>query len=128
MQTGSSRSRRHPLEGLAWYGFFGGAAASLLLAIASVIAIDALFLGWSDFVHYLAQARTWASLWLTVWTASLSTAIAMAMGIPIGYVLSRYSIPFPRLSLTLIDLPVMVPPAAVGLFLLGLFQSYPAEN
>lgn len=128
MQTGVSLSRRHPLEGLAWYGFFGGVAASLLLAIASVIVIDALFLGWSDFAHYLTRPRTWTSLWLTVWTATLSTAIAMAVGIPVGYVLSRYRIPFPRLSLTLIDLPVMVPPAAVGLFLLGLFRSFPAEQ
>jgi len=128
MQSGSSRSRRHPLEGLAWYGFFGGAAASLLLVISSVLVIDALFLGWSDFAHYLTQPRTWSSLWLTVWTASLATAISMAVGIPVGYVLSRYRLPYPRLSLTLIDLPVMVPPAAVGLFLLGLFKSFPAEH
>lgn len=100
----------------------------LLLAVASLVLIDAVFLGWSDFVHYLGRPRTWTSLWITVWTASLSTVIAMSLGIPVGYALSRYRVPFSRLAHTLIDLPVMVPPAAVGLFLLGFFKSFPAKG
>ena len=123
-----SLSQRSQLRHLSWYAFFGGVGALLLFAVASFIVVDAVFLGWSDFAHYMGQSRTWASLWLTLWTASLSTIIAMAVGIPVGYALSRYRVPFPRLAHTLIDLPVMVPPAAAGLFLLGFFKSFPASN
>jgi molybdate transport system permease protein len=123
-----SLSRRSQLNQVSWYGFFGGVAALLLLAVTFFIVVDALFLGMGDFVHYMGQPRTWTSLWLTVWTASLSTIIAMAVGIPVGYALSRYRVPFPLLARTLIDLPVMVPPAAAGLFLLGVFRSFPAGN
>jgi molybdate transport system permease protein len=123
-----SLSQRSQLKQLSWYGYFGGVAASLLLAVTFFIVVDALFLGLGDFAHYLGQPRTWASLWLTVWTASLATIIAMVVGIPVGYALSRYRVPFPRLARTLIDLPVMVPPAAAGLFLLGLFKTFPASG
>ena len=52
----------------------------------------------------------------------------MLIGIPVGYTLSRYKLPCSKLLKTLIDLPVMVPPAAVGVFLLGMFKTTPVEN
>jgi len=113
---------------LAWHLSFGGIGALLLLAVVATLAIDARFLGLADFVHYLGQRRTWVSLWLTVWTASAATVIAMVIAIPAGYALSRYRLPGSRALLTLIDLPVMVPPAAIGVFLLGVFRSFPVGN
>jgi molybdate transport system permease protein len=113
---------------LAWHLGFGGIGAVLLSAVAVVLAINAIFLGLGDFAHFLGQPRTWTSLWLTVWTASAATLIAMVIAVPAGYALSRYPLPGSRALLTLIDLPVMVPPAAIGVFLLGVFRAFPAQN
>jgi ABC-type sulfate transport system permease component len=123
--TTAQRSR---LRDLAWHVSFGGIAATLLLAVVSLVVIAAIFLGLDDFVYYLARPRTWASLWLTLWTASLSSLAAMALGIPVGYVLSRRGSRGSRLLSTVVDLPVMVPPAAVGVFLLGVFRSFPVGS
>jgi ABC-type sulfate transport system permease component len=113
---------------LAWHLGLGGIGALLLLAVAVTLAINVLFLGLSDLAYFLGQPRTWVSLWLTVWTASAATLIAMVIAIPAGYVLSRYRLPGSRALLTLIDLPVMVPPAAIGVFLLGVFRYFPVAN
>lgn len=113
---------------LGWHLGMGGIGAVLLLVVVTVLAINALFLGLADFLHYLGQTRTWMSLWLTVWTASAATGIAMVIAVPVGYALSRYRLPGARALLTIIDLPVMVPPAAIGVFLLGVFRSFPVEN
>ena len=76
----------------------------------------------------MGQSRTWGNLWITLWTASLATVFSMGVGVPVGYALSRYRVPCPLLTRTLMDLPVMVPPAAVGLFLLGVFKTFPVGN
>ncbi|MBN1962388.1 MAG: ABC transporter permease [Deltaproteobacteria bacterium] len=123
-----SHFHKSRIKHLTWYGFFIGIGITLTTAVAALIIINSLFLGWHDFIHYLSKTRTWSSLWVTVWTAALATALTMLVAIPAGYVLSRYRIPFSRLSLTLIDLPVMVPPAAVGVFLLGFFISWPINE
>jgi ABC-type sulfate transport system permease component len=116
------------LRHLGWHLGFAGVGALLLLTVALVLAINAVFLGLADFAYFLGQPRTWVSLWLTVWTASVATVIAMAIAVPAGYVLSRYRLPGSRALLTLIDLPVMVPPAAIGVFLFGVFRTFPIEN
>ncbi|MBN2359214.1 MAG: ABC transporter permease [Deltaproteobacteria bacterium] len=123
-----SLSQKSQIKQIAWHGLFGGIGALLLLAAVSLVVVNALFLGWSDFWHYLGRPRTWSSLWITIWTAALATAISLAIGIPAGYALSRRRVPLSGLAHTLIDLPVMVPPAAVGIFLLGVFKSFPAAE
>jgi ABC-type sulfate transport system permease component len=116
------------LKHLGWHLGLGGIGALLVLAVALVFALNALFLGWGDFVHYLGRPRTWGSLWLTAWTAAVATCIAMVIAIPVGYTLSRYRLPGARVLLTLIDLPVMVPPAAIGVFLFGVFRTFPVAS
>ncbi len=95
--------------------------------IAFIALTNALYLGWHDFTWYVTRSRTWRSFGLSVSTASAATAVAMAVGIPVGYALSRGRIPLGRLVDAVIDLPIMVPPAAVGMFLLGFFSVPPAE-
>lgn len=125
MFTAAQSSR---LKHWGWHLGFGGIGAVLLASVAFIVGINAIFLGPGDFAYFLGQPRTWTSLWLTVWTASAATLIAMAIAIPVGYTLSRCRLPGSRALLTLIELPVMVPPAAIGVFLLGVFRTFPAQN
>lgn len=101
--------------------------ASVLLFDFLLLASSAAYLGWHDAAYYLAQERVWGRLRLTLWTAALSTGFTMLLGIPTGFALSRLRLPAPHLFDTLVDLPVMVPPAAIGVFLFGVVQSLPVR-
>jgi molybdate transport system permease protein len=70
----------------------------------------------------------WQRVWLTIWTASGATVLSMMVGLPVGYALSRFRFPCKALTNTLIDLPVMVPPAAVGVFLFGFVRTFPMKQ
>jgi molybdate transport system permease protein len=120
--------RRHRLRSAIWPGACIAAVAVLLAAYLLLIASNAIYLGWADGCYFLKQPRMWQRLWLTVWTSALATGFSMAIGIPAGYALSRLRLPAPRLMSTLIDLPVMVPPAAVGVFLFGLVRTFPVSS
>jgi ABC-type sulfate transport system permease component len=112
----------------AWVLSFSAFVVFILFAAVGLIAINAAFLGIGDLTYYLGKARTWLNFLTTFWTASLAALFSMLVGVPVGYTLSRYKIPFPKLMRTLIDLPIMVPPAAIGVFLLGVFNTAPLLN
>lgn len=101
------------------------AVGALLLGYVLLVTSNAAYLGWHDAGYFLAHPRLWQRLWLTVWTATLATAISLVLGVPAGYALSRLRLPCPRLLSTMIDLPLMVPPAAAGMFLLGALRTWP---
>jgi molybdate transport system permease protein len=111
-----------------WPAVCIAAVAVILAAYLALIASNAIYLGWSDGLHFLGQPRMWQRLRLTLWTSALATGLSMLIGIPAGYALSRLRLPAPCLMSTLIDLPVMVPPAAVGAFLFGLVRTEPLRG
>lgn len=116
------------LKQISWVIFFSAFVILILAGIGFLITTNVLFLGFSDFLYYLQKTRTWINIVTTLWTASIATVLSMFIGIPVGYILSRYKFPCQKFMDTLIDLPVMVPPAAVGLFLLGLFKTFPLNS
>lgn len=101
--------------------------ALILGAYLMLVISNAVYLGWSDGLYFLTHARMWDRILLTTWTAALATAASLLVGIPAGYALSRLPLPCPHLTATLVDLPVMLPPAAVGAFLLGFVGTSPIQ-
>lgn len=65
--------------------------------------------------------ETWFSIKLTAVTTTTTTVIAVTLGIPAGYALSRYRFPFHTLIDTIIDLPIVLPPLVAGIALLVFF-------
>jgi len=61
------------------------------------------------------------SIGLSVWAAMAATLISGVSAIPLAYVLARKSFPFKPLISALVDLPVVIPHAAAGIAILGLF-------
>lgn len=112
----------------AWVVFFSSFVVIILCATGVLFLVNALFLGPGDFFYYLCKSRTWVNLSTTLWTATMATLLSMLVGIPVGYALSRCKFPFPGLLKTVLDLPVMVPPAAIGVFLLGIFTAAPISE
>ena len=56
-------------------------------------------------------------------TTTITTAIAVLIGIPASYALSRYRFPLHSLIDTIIDLPIVLPPLVAGIALLVFFQT-----
>lgn len=63
------------------------------------------------------------ALWLSVRTSLASLLLVIALGTPLAWALSRARHPATRVALAAVELPVVLPPAVVGLaLLLGLGQ------
>jgi len=61
------------------------------------------------------------SIWLTLYAAFIATAAGCVLGVPLAYLLSRYSFRGKRLLEGLIDIPIVVPHTAAGIALLFIF-------
>lgn len=66
-------------------------------------------------------AATLNALQLSLFTATLSAMIAIILGTPTAYVLARENFPGKRIIDTLVDVPMVLPPAVAGLALLMAF-------
>ena len=100
----------------------------LLFAYSALLLSNAYYLGIKDATVFISKERFWLRLWLTIYTSFLATTLSLIVGIPLGYALSRLPLPLPKLSLSLIDLPVMVPPATIGVFLFGVTTRFPLKG
>lgn len=63
------------------------------------------------------------SLNLSLVTATIVTFLAVIVGIPAAYILSRFDIPFKKLIDSILELPLIVSPAALGAMLLIFFNT-----
>lgn len=110
-----------------WPAIAIAAVVAILAAYLFLVSSNAVYLGWSDLKWFLTKSRLWVRFALTCGTATTATLLSLVVGIPAGYALSRLRFPCPTLVGTLIDLPVMVPPAAVGAFLFSVVHSFPVK-
>ncbi len=98
-------------------------AAGVLLAFLIMPLVAIVHRVWSEAGG--ANSGTWQtlrdSLQLTLWTTSVSLLVIVALGTPLAYLLARKSFRGKALVETLIDLPMVLPPAVAGLALLMAF-------
>ena len=66
-------------------------------------------------------AVEWQIVGFTVWVAALSTVMILPLGLALAWALARGNWPGKSLVETLITLPLVMPPVAVGLILLEVF-------
>lgn len=71
----------------------------------------------------LLSERTLFSLRLSLVTATLAACLALALAIPAAYALSRYRFRGRELADTVLELPIVVSPAALGAMLLIFFNN-----
>jgi molybdate transport system permease protein len=71
----------------------------------------------------LVSAEVAHAIFLSVTTASVSSVIAIALGVPTAYVLARRQFPGKDIVDALLDIPVFISPIAVGALLLVAFSS-----
>ncbi len=102
------------------------AAAAALLAAASIAPLVQVLVhaasGWSAGLAVLATTRTWMLFLRSLAFAAAITAIALAVGVPLGVLLGRGDMPFRRTIWLVHAFPMLLPPflPALGWFhLLG---------
>jgi thiamine transport system permease protein len=65
-------------------------------------------------LQVLAKSSTRQILWFTTWQAVASTALTVALGLPLACVLHRYAVPARRAALLLVTIPFVLPTVVVG--------------
>ena len=91
---------------------YGGLIGSLFYFFRSSLFLEALF-----------SKRILFSIRLSLYTAALASFLSVALGIPVAYALSRFDFPGKRIVDTLLELPLVVSPAAFGAMLLIFFNT-----
>lgn len=99
------------------------ALAILLLFIVGVVVSLFTFTDWGTFIEALASTEILFAIRLSLTTATISTVIAMIMAVPIAYTISYTHFPGKDIVDSLLDLPIVISPVALGAALLVFFNT-----
>ena len=78
----------------------------------------------SKFQQVLGRNDVWFAVKLSLFTATLSTTMAVIIALPAAYALSHLDFPGKKLIDTLVDLPIVLSPVALGAALLVFFNTW----
>jgi molybdate transport system permease protein len=81
----------------------------------------ASFTNWHTFWLSVISGETLFAIRLSVITASISTLIGMLIAVPVAYAVSQYTFPGKDIIDSLLDVPIILSPIAVGAALLIFF-------
>jgi molybdate transport system permease protein len=103
-----------------WFGIV--LALSLAVALSFLtVPVVAIFVRSSpaDLISSLGERGSLDALWLSLRTTAASIAIILAVGTPAAYMLATRSFRGKAIVVTLIELPLVLPPAVAGIALLA---------
>ncbi len=95
----------------------------LIVAVACVI-----FTGAGPLMQQMASPDSRLAVSLSVRTATVSTVVSLLIGLPAAYWLAHYRGRFKALADVLLDVPLVLPPIAVGGALLVFFTQFPSRE
>ncbi len=106
--------------------FAGFTVGSLLLYLTIILALllaDILYIDPSTFWKTLRSEEIQFAIKLSCVSSFITALLALIIGIPAGYALSRYRFPGMMLMDTIVDIPIVLPPLIMGISLLVFFRS-----
>ncbi|MEF8787639.1 MAG: ABC transporter permease [Planctomycetota bacterium] len=103
--------------------FLAGAVGVLVLFFLSLLVSLAGSTSLQRFLDLLVARDIRFAVRLSFITATISTALAMCVAVPGAYALSRASFPGKQMTDTLLDLPIVLSPVALGAALLLFFNN-----
>lgn len=107
-------------------GMIATAAGLFALYLTLILSLFTFYDG-EGFVRTIGSPRTLYSIKLSVAAGTVATLLAVAVAIPSAYALSRYTFPGKTFVDTLLELPVIVSPVALGAMLLIFFDTRVGE-
>ena len=106
------------------FNIFIGGISALLIALFLVLLGSMLLELWhQSFVRPPHFSEIFFAAKLSLITATLSSVIALVISIPVAYLFSRHSFPGKDFFDTLLDLPIVLSPIALGALLLIFFNT-----
>lgn len=93
--------------------------------VAAMLWTQAGYAGIGEPVRALSRPGTMGVIRLSLFTATVAAALGMVLAVPSAYALSRLRFPGRILVDTLLDVPVVLSPIAVGITLLLFFRTAP---
>ena len=118
--VGSAPGTEHALRLTVWC-----AAASLVLFLSlPLVAMVWRTLQESRGLTREAIATLWHAMRLSLITSGIAMVVIVALGTPLAYILARRRFPGATIVDTLVDLPIVLPPAVAGIALLMAFGRY----
>ena len=107
---------------LSFLGLFVAAVLSIILAD-----VFSRFFHFRMLPEMFRSPQVVAAMKLSAFTSGVTLGLVVVVCIPVGYALSRYRFPGHALVDTIVDLPIVMPPLAIGVSLLVLFASEPGK-
>ena len=98
----------------------GGIYVLLILAL---LLSGATFTSPAAIIEALSSGPIRQSAVLSIVSCTIASLLALWVAVPAGYVLARWNFPGKSIVDAIFDIPIVLPPLVVGLFLLILFES-----
>ena len=105
---------------LAALAVMGGSYIALIVAM---LLADVLWTTPADLIASLRSKEIRFAVWLSMISCTMTAILSLWVGVPLGYLLSRYDFRGKQLLDALLDVPIVLPPLVIGLSLLILFQT-----
>lgn len=107
----------------AFNGAIISALAILILFFVGIIVSLISYTDWNTFVSALLSEEIVFAIKLSVVTATIATIISMLIAIPVAYAISRVEFPGKDIVDSMLDLPIVLSPIALGACLLVFFNT-----
>jgi molybdate transport system permease protein len=96
-------------------------------SVLTLIAVDFHYAKPATLLEVMRSEKIRAALKLSLVTSLITLCLIIVCAVPIGYALSRYRFPGRFVADMLVDLPMVLPPAVIGVSLLVLFGTGPGQ-
>lgn len=106
-----------------FWGWCIGATTMLVGLLLGMLAVNVSYTAPGHLWHALHTPEIIAAIRLSLITSTITTVLALLLGIPAGYLLARGDFPGKGAVETLLTLPLALPPLVIGVSLLLLFQT-----
>lgn len=114
--------RRRRKSDVPFFVVMGVLGGSYILLVFLLIVADAAYTRPHHFVEVLSKPEIHFALKLTLLSCTMSAILSLWVGVPLGYILSRYRFPGRWFVDSVVEIPVVLPPLVLGLSLLILFH------
>jgi molybdate transport system permease protein len=115
------------LKGITAEGPFKAATISSLVLLVfffvGIVLSLVSYTDWQSFLATLISAEIIFAIKLSVITATISTGLSMLVAIPVAYAISNIDFPGKSIVDTILDLPIVISPIALGAALLVFFNT-----
>ena len=115
------------MKGVTGERVFRGATLSALVLLAvffaSIVASLFAVTNWDTFISVLLSDEILFAIRLSITTATIAAVISILFAVPVAYAISRSSFPGKDIVDSLLDLPIVISPVALGAALLVFFNT-----